>query len=233
LANSLAILGHKVSLVTSVGNDQDGWNLLSNLVTQGVDVKNVSVEDAKKTNETILIDEKKGTRGFIGVSQESALSITTPSQVPWSKLEKTKVVYIGEVFIEVASTICAFAKSNKIPVVYRCSVPFLERGLEQLKLVLEQADILILSNPAWKYLKSTIRKDPIAVLRSYTEAAIAVRNSSTVYTIYIKDEKTITISTKSDVVDITGDFSAHLLIGLSEDLSSTDAITKAIQLERN
>ncbi|MHA1908499.1 MAG: PfkB family carbohydrate kinase [Candidatus Thorarchaeota archaeon] len=232
LVNGLAELDHKVSLVSSVGNDQDGWNLISDLIRRNVDVTGISVEDDKSTNETILIDDEKGPRALIGISPDAALSITSPSQVPWSKFDKVKAVYIGEVFTEVAATISAFAKSNDIPVVYRCSVPFLERGLDQLEPILRQIDILILSNPAWKYLKNRIRKDTIATLRSYTGATIIAKDSPTSYTIY-EDNTPISKSTKSKHTDITGAFSASLLIGLANGLSPKEAVSKAIKSETN
>ncbi|MHA2423732.1 MAG: carbohydrate kinase family protein [Candidatus Thorarchaeota archaeon] len=231
LVNSLTESEHNVSLVSTVGNDQDGWNLISDLIRQNVDIGDISVVDGKNTNETIVIDDQKGSRSLIGVGPDTALSITSPEQVPWLKLEKAKVVYIGEVFSEVAATISVFAKSNQIPVVYRCSVPFLERGLDQLEPILRNIDILILSNHAWSYLKKSIRKDPLTSLRTYTDATIVIRNSPTTYIIQENQGKPITQSTKSDNLEISGDFSANLLIGLSEGKSAKEAVTKAIKSE--
>ena len=76
----------------------------------------------------------------------NSLSITSPSQVPWKTLESVKTVYIGEVFIEVAASIAANARAQGTPLVYRCSVPYWEMGLDRLKPILSQVDTLLISN---------------------------------------------------------------------------------------
>ncbi|MCK5238919.1 MAG: hypothetical protein KAR33_05175, partial [Candidatus Thorarchaeota archaeon] len=231
LANSLADSGYSVSLVSAVGNDQDGWNLLSDLIQRNIDITNVSVEDDKNTNETILIEDQKGSRSLIGISPNSALSITSPSQVPWSKLENTKAVYIGEVFTEVAAAISAYARSKNIPVVYRCSVPYLERGLDQLGSILNQIDALILSHRAWRYLKKSLRKGIIQTIRNYTATTIIIRDSAASYTIHetgslpLSKPASIKNSEMSDV------FSNNLLVWLTKGFSPREAAIKAIEIE--
>ncbi|MFW9850405.1 MAG: PfkB family carbohydrate kinase [Candidatus Thorarchaeota archaeon] len=233
LVRTLAERGKSVTFVSTVGNNQDGWNLISDLIKKEVDVANISVEDGKVTNETVLIDDQKGSRTLIGVGTEAALSITTPSQVPWSKFEKTRVVYLGEVFTEVASTISAFARSNSIPIVYRCSVPFLERGLKHLEPVLNQIDVLLISNNAWMYLKKTLKRNIIPTLRNHTNALIVARESQNSYSIHRSDESPVIKEINSDSLDISNQFSAELLIRLSEGLSPLSATLKAIGLESN
>jgi sugar/nucleoside kinase (ribokinase family) len=224
---------YEVSFISSVGNDQYGWNLISDLIRRNVDVSGFAVEDGKFTNETIVLEDKKGARSLIGISPELALSITTPAQVPWNKFEKARVVYIGEVFVEVAATISAYAKSNDIPVVYRCSVPFLERGLDQLESILSQIDVLLLSQNAWSYLKNKYSENPVKEIRQISGATIVVRDTSTSYTIYHTDGEETTHSTKSFLSDISETFTANLVIALSEGRSHKEAITKAIKSEKN
>ena len=232
LATCLSNSGLKVSLVSSVGNDQDGWNLISDLIQRNVDVSGISIEDNKHTNETVLLGDTKGYRSMIGVDSDAALSITSPSQVPWSKLEKVKVVYIGEVFIEVASTIAAFAKSSNIPVVYRCSVPFLEMGVSQLEPILKNVDILLLSHQAWAYLKKTGMKNIIPSLQKYTNAIIVVRQSNQEYNIVTSVAPPITKKSSIETEDISQWFTAGLLKGITDGLSLEDSILYGIEQER-
>jgi sugar/nucleoside kinase (ribokinase family) len=117
----------------------------------------------------------------VGISPSTSLSITSPSQVPWKVLERAKSVYIGEIFVEVASSIAANAKANGIPVFYRCSIPFWELGLERLKPVLSQVDILLISHRAWNYLKKTLKPNPIRRIQRITDALLLIREAANKY----------------------------------------------------
>ncbi|NHI90456.1 MAG: carbohydrate kinase family protein [Candidatus Thorarchaeota archaeon] len=181
LALALASTGSKVTFVSSVGNDMDGWSTITNLIQGDVDVRNIFVEDGKQTNQSIIIDEPKGSRILVGISPSTSLSITSPSQVPWKVLERAKSVYIGEIFVEVASSIAANAKANGIPVFYRCSIPFWELGLERLKPVLSQVDILLISHRAWNYLKKTLKPNPIRRIQRITDALLLIREAANKY----------------------------------------------------
>ncbi|MDF1537533.1 MAG: PfkB family carbohydrate kinase [Candidatus Thorarchaeota archaeon] len=231
VATRLANMGLRVAFVSSVGNDQDGWNLISDLIQRNVDVSSISVEDNKHTNETVLLGNNKRFRSMIGVDSDAALSITSPSQVPWSKLEKTKVVYIGEVFIEVASTVAAFAKSSNIPVVYQCSVPFLEMGMDLLEPILKNVDILLLSLQGLSYLRKTMKKNMIPSLRKYTNAIIVVRQSKHEYTIVTPSSPSITKESSIETQDIPQQFTVGLLKAIVDGLSFENSILQGIDGE--
>ncbi|MFW9794757.1 MAG: carbohydrate kinase family protein, partial [Candidatus Thorarchaeota archaeon] len=197
LVLSLAEEGHETVLVSSVGNDMDGWNIISNLIQGNVDVRHIVVEDEKHTNESIILSEGvRGSRTLVGISPTTSLSISSPSQVPWSELETSKVVYIGEVFVEVAAAIAAHAKTQGIPTIYRCSVPYWEFGLERLKPVISQVDLLLISNRAWTYLKQNIGASSLQKIRQYTDSAILVKHSKRKYLLSIKGEEDLSITSK-------------------------------------
>ncbi len=233
LATSLASMDAKVTFVSSVGNDQDGWNLISDLIQRNVDVSGISIENDKHTNETVLLGNDEGFRSMIGVDSDAALSITSPSQVPWAKLERARVVYIGEVFIEVASTIAAFAKSSNIPVVYQCSVPFLEMGMAHLEPVLKNVDILLLSLQAWSYLKKTMKKNMISTLQKFTNAMIVVRQSIHEYAILTHSSPSITRESGINTQEIPSRFTASLLTAIVDGLSFENSILEGIEGESN
>ncbi len=231
LALALAKGGFETSIVSTVGNDMDGWNLITNLIQGDVDVHNIVVEDGKHTNESIIIGErKKGTRTLVGISPSTSLSITSPSQVPWSKLETCKAVYIGEVFIEVAAAIAAHTKTRGIPTVYRCSVPYWEFGLDRLKPVLSQVDVLLISNRVWKYLKQCIGPKPMRKLREITDAAIIVKHSKNRYQLNVANEPNLVFSSKGESIELSEKFTAGLMMKLVE-IDIRKAIQYAIEFE--
>jgi len=232
LALALAREGYETSLVSSVGNDMDGWNIITNLVQGNVDVRHIVVEDDKHTNESIIINEgKRGSRTLVEVSSATALSITSPSQVPWSEIETSKVVYIGEVFVEVAATIAAHAKVQGIPTIYRCSVPYLELGLDRLKPVLSQVNTLVISNRGWQYLKQNVVPRPLQKLRGMTDAGIIIKQSKTKYRLSVEGENDLIFVSKFESKEIPHSFMVSLATKIAEGLDIRKSVEYAISHE--
>jgi len=231
LALALASKGYETSLVSSVGNDLEGWNIITTLIQGDVDVRHIVVEDNRQTNESIIIDEPKGSRTLVGVGPMTSLSITSPSQVPWKILESVKAIYIGEVFIEVAASIAANAKAYGTPVVYRCSVPYWNMGVERLKPVLSQVDILLISNQSWRYLKNSLKPNPIKKLRSASGAQLIIRETSDNYQIVV-DSDIQNIECNTGTSEITEWFVVGLLQKIADGSNIRKAIQHAIKLER-
>ena len=160
-----------------------------------------------------------------------ALSITSPSQVPWDKLANCKAIYIGEVFVEVALAISAYAKSRQIPVIYRCSVPFLEMGISKLESLLNQVDVLILSSQAWRFLEQEKEKDVLSEISSVTNASIIVRTQRDSYQIVQSETKSIQKKIKARTDDISPWFSLGLLEGIVDGSNIESATDLGIQME--
>lgn len=232
LATVLSEHDFKVTLVSSVGDDQDGWNIISDLIHRNVDVSDIVIVENKHTNETIIVRSANGQQTLIGIDDLFALSITTPSQVPWSKLSNAKAIYIGEVFVEVAAAIAAYAKSQNIPVIYRCSVPFLEMGIDKLKSVLSQVDILLLSNQAWRYLRQSNKGDIINELRYITDSTIIVRMHKDSYRIIPSDKAPFSKPIKKSTTDITEWFTFGLMKGITDGLTMEQSVAHGIRMER-
>ncbi|TFH03256.1 MAG: hypothetical protein E4H14_16930 [Candidatus Thorarchaeota archaeon] len=230
---ALAKEGHDTTLVSSVGNDMDGWNIITDLIQGNVDVHHIVVDPEKQTNESIIIVEgETGSRTFVGVGPTTSLSITSPSQVPWNELERSKIVYIGEVFVEVAAAIVAHAKVQGTPTVYRCSVPYWELGLDRLKPVLSQVHTLLISNQAWVYLKKYHGSWPLLKLRKITDAAIIVHQSENEYLLSLVDKQDHIFPYEHDSADISEMFVTGLLIKLAEGADISQAVEYALSHDR-
>ncbi|MFW9956498.1 MAG: carbohydrate kinase family protein [Candidatus Odinarchaeota archaeon] len=233
LAIALAREGIDTSLVSSVGNDLEGWEVITQLIQGGVDVSNIIVENEKSTNESIIITENSKSRMLVGIGPVTSLSINSPSQVPWSILEKAKAVYIGELFVEVAASIAAFAKAQGIPLVYRCSIPFWEMGLDWLKPVLSQVDTLILSNQVWRYLIRSMSPKPIERIRDVTDAAIIIKDTKNSYKLHLVDERDMSILSASKSPEMTRWFVVGYLKQIADNLPIKDSFEYAIRFEEN
>jgi len=232
LALALASEGFETSLISSVGNDMDGWDIITNLIQNNVDVRHIVVEDNKHTNESIIIEEPKGTRALVGISPLTSLSITSPSQVPWTIIETAKAVYIGEVFVEVAASVAANAKANRTPVFYRCSIPYWELGLNRLKPILSQVDILLISNRAWNFIKKSIKPKPIPKLQETTDATLVIRESEDQYRIEKRGESTQYLECNKETLEITEWFVAGLIQKVVEGSNTTKAGQYAVKYEK-
>ncbi len=232
LALSLANEGFETTIVSSVGNDIDGWNIITNLIQGNVDVHYIIVDEEKQTNQTIVINDSKGSRELVGVGPLTSLSITSPEQVPWKIIESAKSVYIGEVFIEVAASIAANARAHRIPVFYRCSVPFWEMGFNRLKPILSQVDVLLISNQSWRYLKKSIKPDPIKKLQKLTDARILIRETREKYRI-VDQEQVYFVDSQVGTNEITEWFVAGLMQKTAEGASIVQATQYATKAEKN
>ena len=224
--------GFETTLVSSVGNDLDGWDIITQLIQSDVDVRHIVVDAEKQTNNSIIINEPKGSRTLVGISKNTSLSITSPTQVPWDVLEKTKSIYIGEVFLEVASSLVGNAKAHGIPVLYRCSIPYWDMGLNKLRPLLSQVDTLLISNRAWVHIRKSITPRTIQRIQSATDANIIIRETSEKYRM-IENGETTYLDSKSTKDDITEWFVAGLLQKMAERLSFLKTIKFAIRYEQD
>jgi sugar/nucleoside kinase (ribokinase family) len=213
LALSLADSGLPVTLVSAVGNDQDGWSVISSLVNRNVDVSHFVVEDEKHTNETIIIDEEEGARTLVGIGDVSALSITSPSQVPWDVIDSAKVVYLGEVF--------------------RCSPHFWKRGVDVIEPILNQIDVLIVSDREWQEIKNQLGSNPIPSLQDLTDAALVVMQDKDTFKVFTdKTSKPIWHVREYSTDDITPWFMTKFLQSIANNITLSKAFDVAMKHEQ-
>ncbi|MFX1264579.1 MAG: carbohydrate kinase family protein [Promethearchaeota archaeon] len=232
LALALADEDREVALISAVGNDQDGWNVIATLAAHGVDTSHFVVEDGKHTNETVTIQDENSTRTLVGIGDLSALSITSPSQVPWDKIIDAKAVYIGEVFVEVAVSIASYAKANDIPLVYRCSPHYWKLGISELEPLLRQVDVLVISAREWKEVGEAIGPGPMERLQSLSDASIVLQHSKDAYLVHLNSESRPTEFTCDfSTDDVTQWFMAGLLQAIGEGEDIVRAVEKGVLLE--
>jgi ribokinase len=158
VAVALARLTVPVAFVGRIGSDFVGRALLESLVKNGVDVSSVTV-NAQRSLRTLILRDRKGGRWLLALgSPNHALSVTSPSEIDWSKLDQSQIVYVGEVFTEVASTIASYAKTKGKMVIYRPGAPYLRLGVKKLQGILENVNVFILNDAGWDSLQDSSEK---------------------------------------------------------------------------
>ena len=178
VAVALARLKIPVAFVGRIGSDFVGRTLLESLAKNGVDISNVTIT-AQKSLRTLILHDKKGGRWLLALgSPNHALSVTSPSEIDWNQLDQSQIVYIGEVFTEVASTVASYAKNRGKKVIYRPGAPYLRLGVEKIQGILENVNVFILNQVGWNLLQvssMTQTKEPKELLKYGPETVILTR----------------------------------------------------------
>ena len=234
VAVALARLGVPVAFIARIGSDTAAAVALRNLIENGVDVSNVVVSDAD-TPKTLILMDREGRRKLLIVATEScALSPDRPEEASLAPLEECSLVYLGEVFVEVAEVIARTAKKLGKKLVYRPGGPYMRLGLERLRPVLENVDIFVMNELGWQALRKHTKEELTqpAQLLDYGPECIIITlggRGCKVYQEGSEQEFPVPeeLKRRFGLVDATaaGDsFTAGLIKGLLEGLSLEKAI---------
>lgn len=198
--------------------------LLENLSKSKVDLSNVQLVDAPSVQTLILSDNQKRRWLFAIGSPQAAISLRLPEEINWETIRDCKIVYIGEVFSEIASAIGEYAKTRDKVVIYRPGAPFMEFGIKNLHRTLEYTTIFILNQASWKQLQSTSKQkldSPASLLKYGPRNVILTKGAEgcEVFSIDKHQEFSVwpLLQTKFKPIDPTGAgdaFSAGLIKGL-------------------
>jgi len=145
-AVNLANLGLQTGIIAKIGND-----IISKAVLQRFEEKNV--------DRSMIIQSKKDQTGFsvILVSYEGdrtvlmhrgANSTINLDEIDWEKVKQSKWVYVASLSgnsNQVLDKFAEFAEKNGINMAFNPGTTQIKRGIEDMKKVLEKAEILILN----------------------------------------------------------------------------------------
>ena len=235
VASALARLKVPVAFGGKVANDFIGREVMDSLVKNGVNVSNVTLAPLRSLR-TLILEDNGENRWLLALgSQESAISVTSPSEIDWNLIDQSQIVYVGEVFVEMASTIANYANNRGKIVVYRPGIPILRFGIEKLEEVLERVSIFIMNNTGWRVLQEASQKSvksprelldrgPSTIIITKGEEGCSVFTSKENYAVPIPSS----LRERFKVVDTTGagdTFSAGLIKGLLEGWELRKAIS--------
>jgi len=227
---ALGRLGIPVSFVGKVGGDAGGLLLVKEFQREGVDTSGIVIEPEQTTVKTfITIDQSGGKRIHVLGGDNVALSISSPDEVDWSKIEEAEIVYVGEVFTEVAELIASFARDRGKKVVYRPGLPLTALDAGKVRSILRNANVLILNHRGWEVIKSS-DSTPADLIKTGPEIVIVTKGAEGCET-YTKDETFTMPAYSVKVIDTTGAgdaFAAGLISALLESKGLRDCVDYAL-----
>ena len=230
VAKKLASSKLKIKFVSELGNDQDGWNILTELIRAEVDVTGVTISDSLHTPESVTIATDKDSRRFKEKKNDLAFTRFSPSAIPWDALESSSILFLYEVQIDIGSAIALFARARNIPVILYCPIFYEKQDLEDYASLFSLVNVLLASNGAWKSMKSILNGDPISYIRPLTSSDIIVRNTKQSYKHYSLLHGITTKSTKLRG-DITSEYISSFLKAMTEKLESYEAYNQSLGSE--
>ena len=228
---ALRRLGIAVSFVGKLGGDAGGVQLMKEFQAEKVDISGIIIERGKKTIKTfITIDNCGNKRIYVLGGENSALSISSPNEVDWKKIEDSEIVYIGEVFVEIAELIASCAKSWHKKVIYRPGLPILKVNAERVRGILRNVDMLILNTQGLETINKNLDPTNIDLLKTGVQTII-VTNGVNGCSVFTQNETFTMPAVKSKVVDTTGAgdaFTAGLIYAILDSKSLKDCLRYAL-----
>ena len=237
VAVALSRLNIPVVFFGRIGSDSTSRVLLENLTKNHVNVSSVCLVEASSL-QTLILSDNQGHRWLFAIgSPRSAISLASAEEVNWKLLDRCKVVYIGEVFVEVASSIAEYAQAREKRVMYRPGTPYMRFGVENLRQVLESTTTFILNQTSWKQLQAASKvklKSPADLLDYGSESVILTKGIDGCEVFSANKHREFSVPPwlqgKFKAVDPTGagdSYSAGLMKGLLENRSIDKAVEYA------
>jgi len=144
VAVGLARLGHRVGFVGKLGGDEHGRLLLEAFWKERIDTRGVIVETERPTAVCFIAVDGRGERMIVALPGNALIEGTEGLNL--SGLREARAVYIGSPHTEaVARAVATAARRNGGTVFYAPGGVRGPEGVEALRLVLEQVDVLLVS----------------------------------------------------------------------------------------
>lgn len=139
----LSRLGVRSGLISKVGEDEEGKELLERLISEGVNVRGVTI--SRKTARTTVLINRKGEKVII-TDTEGVLKDTNDIREDYVK--KAAILYIGECFVPVAEKVVKMAgkKVVRIKNVHVCE------GID-VGTIVSEADFVIMNEKTYTQYK--------------------------------------------------------------------------------
>jgi len=169
-------LGIPVSFSGKIGEDVKALSLIEEFKKEGVDTSGIIIEPDKKTLTTLITLNRSGEKRIYVLGGENvALSLSSPNEVNWKRITENKLIYIGEIFVELAEIIATYAKNHGKKVIYRPGLPIITFNTKKVRNALRNADIFILNTQSWAVLKEAESSTPFDLLKMGPEIVILTK----------------------------------------------------------
>lgn len=148
VAVGVARLGLAAGLVSKVGADKEGAQLLDALRSEGVDIEAVNISG--KTARTVILLTERGDKTIIA---DTACVLKTGDEVPEAYVRNARALYIGDCFLPVAEKALDLAQKIGIPTFLRLRYVHVLPGYD-LDAIISRADFVIMNEKTYAHIKS-------------------------------------------------------------------------------
>ncbi|MBU7014290.1 MAG: carbohydrate kinase family protein [Theionarchaea archaeon] len=149
VAVGLSRLGFYSGLVSKVGRDSRGVGLLSKLISEGVDIRKISICD--KTAQSVVLINEEGEKVIVADTQ---CALRTEEDVPAGYLAKSRALYLGECFLPAAAKAVERALEEGLHIFLRLKNVHLSFLLD-LERIVRNADFVIMNEKTHAQMKET------------------------------------------------------------------------------
>jgi ribokinase len=205
VAVGLSRLGLTVGFAGRIGCDSLGQRLVEDIAKENVDLSQLVPSPELKTLRTVILVGNGGEKRVIVPTSGVAISLDSPSQIEWRRLDAAPAIYLGEVFLELSEFIAGYARSRGKPVFYRLLTPYAKFGAEKLSRVMRSVKVLYMDEEAWRRLQeaSMSLSDPTELLRLGPEV-VAVTRSAGGCSVYTEKKRIDVNAPAVEAIDSTG-----------------------------
>ncbi len=204
----LSKLNKKTSIIGKIAEDEDGEVIELNLALNNVYTNNLIYSENGSTGKVLGFVDEKGNRALYvdaGVNDEIKTAEINPRNINVSKIIHY-TSFVGDSF-KTQTELLNDLKEDII-LSFDPGMIYVEKGLDELKPILDRTNILLINEHELKTLykdlsNSTIKEIAEHVLKSGIETVVVKKGSEGVYAVNKTDECDVK-AFKSEVVDTTG-----------------------------
>jgi sugar/nucleoside kinase (ribokinase family) len=149
VAVGLSRLGLYSGLISKVGRDSYGVSLLNKLISEGVDVRGISI--CGKTAQSVVLINEKGEKIIVA---DTGCALKTEEAIPPEFVTNSKTLYLGECFLPAAEKALDLAVEKGLQTVLRLKNTHLSPELNLEKIV-TNADFVIMNEKTHARMKET------------------------------------------------------------------------------
>lgn len=151
-AFACALLGLKVAFIGKLGYDDEfGNKIINDFKDTSLDTTLIKYSKKYGTGLAYVAIDKNGERRIYAYS--GAANTLSPNEIASKEIVQTKLIFLSNLKnLEPLKKAAKIAKDNKIPVILNPGMLIIEQGFENIKELLGNTDILIISRREFLYL---------------------------------------------------------------------------------
>lgn len=167
-ACAFANQGFKTAYVGRVGDDPAGKMIMDDLKRFNVSAAFLQKDLKNRTAVSVVLSLDKERTILV---YQGACHFMEKEDIPWQKIKKTRWFYIAPLYeksAELLVFLVGFAKKNKIKVALNPGANHIKLGLETLKTVFSQIDVLLLNKEEAALLSGAPTSDETGIMKKLT-----------------------------------------------------------------